>query len=164
MWSDSLGATIKKITSVFSNQVQKLSVNNGEAILESAVERPTFWISQVEMQADEQIRDRFIIVDIEGSKERIEEVKEFMNRNDRGDGISSSELDMKIEVCQNIVRILREQGVIEVVIPFADRIKTSGNLRAHRMFMDLVKSFTIFDFMNRKKTIEAGLLLSKTIL
>ena len=151
VWSDSLGATIKKITSVFSNQVQKLSVNNGEAILESAVERPTFWISQVEMQADEQIRDRFIIVDIEGSKERIEEVKEFMNRNDRGDGISSSELDMKIEVCQNIVRILREQGVIEVVIPFADRIKTSGNLRAHRMFMDLVKSFTIFDFMNRKK-------------
>ena len=103
------------------------------------------------MQADEQIRDRFIIVDIEGSKERIEKVKEFMNKSDRGDGIRSSELDMRIKVCQDIVRILREQGIIEVIIPFADRVKTSGNLRAHRMFMDLVKSFTIFDFMNREK-------------
>ncbi len=158
VWSDDLGATIKKITSIFSGQTEKLSVNNGEAIREKAVERPTFWISQVEMQADEQIRDRFIVVDIEGGKEKIEEVKEFMNRVDKGDGIGSTELDERIGVCQDIVRALREQGVIEVIIPFADRIRTSGNLRAHRMFMDLVKAFAIFDFMNRERDAKGRLI------
>jgi hypothetical protein len=150
-WSDDLGETVKTITSVYQKASKKMSVNDGVGSLEEAADRLTFWVSQVDMQADEQIRDRFIIVEVESGEERINEVKSFMNAKYMGEGLKPGHLEADIEFCKEIVRAIRESGPFDVVIPFADKIHVPGDLRAHAMFVDLVQAFTIFRFPIRQK-------------
>lgn len=160
-WNDDLGESVKKITSRFQEPAQRLTVTDGMSALETASEQLTFWVSQVDMQADEQIRDRFIICEIDSSEEHINKVKEFLGREYMGKNMKPMTLDESIKLCQEMVRVIRESGPFEVVIPFADRIHVPGDLRPYRMFMDTISAFTIFRFPVRKKDEEGRLIATE---
>ncbi len=86
------------------------------------------------MQADEQIRDRFILVEIDNSPEHNADVLSFMGRQASGKAPTEFDLKERIRICQEIVRRIRSEEPFNVVVPFAERIAFTGDPRAFRMF------------------------------
>jgi len=109
--------------------------------------RLVFWITSVDSHADEQIRDRFILVDIDESPKHLEKAMESLKDFDMGVCISE-EMEFETRVCRALIRDLRN-NLKEVVIPFADRIEFKGDLRAYRIFGDMIRCFAIFSYAKR---------------
>lgn len=146
LWNDGFGNSIKKITSYFQKETKKATVRSGEGACGVAPERLTFWVSQVDMQADEQIRDRFILVEVDNSPEHNAEVLSFMGMQASGKAPTEYDLKDRIRICQEIVRLIRKEEPFNVVVPFAGRIDIVGDPRAFRMFLDIVKAFAVFRY------------------
>lgn len=146
LWNDGFGNSIKKITSYFQKDTKKATVKSCDGACGVAPERLTFWVSQVDMQADEQIRDRFILVEVDNSPEHNAEVLSFMGRQASGRAPTEYDLKDRIRICQDIVRLIRREEPFNVVVPFAERIAFTGDPRAFRMFLDIIKAFTVFRY------------------
>ena len=149
-WGEGFGGSIKKITSDFQNETKKATVKSGEGACGAAPERLTFWCTQVDMQADEQIRDRFILVEVDNSPEHNAEVISFMRMQAAGTKPTEIDLEERISICQDIVRLILDQDPFNVVVPFAERIAFTGDPRAFRMFVDIIRAFAVFRYPIRE--------------
>ncbi len=151
VWGDALGASVKKITSRFQKVAGKISVKEGKTVSEETAERLTFWVTQVDLQADEQIRDRFLMPEVDSSPKHIEEVKDYMKLLDEGKEINLDDIHEQVLICREIVSIIRQNAPFDVVIPFSRRIQDNGGLRGYSMFKDMIKAFAVFRFMIRER-------------
>jgi hypothetical protein len=119
---------------------------------EKTPERLTFWVTSVDSQADEQLRDRFLLKELNDSPARIAEIKDYMKRSAKGD--EETQLSKEhIEMCQDLICEMRKAAGDgwEVVIPFADRIDIVGDTRPLRIFLDMVMGFAAFNYKSREK-------------
>ena len=147
VWNSELGANIKKITTKFQEGAMRTVTTEGTGTKYRSRKRLVFWITSVDSHADEQIRDRFILVDIDESPKHLEKAMESLKDFDMGVCISE-EMEFETRVCRALIRDLRN-NLKEVVIPFADRIEFKGDLRAYRIFGDMIRCFAIFSYAKR---------------
>ena len=154
VWSDGLGATIKKITSDFQKSISRETVHDMEGKTLNASNKLTFWISQVDMHADEQIRDRFIVLEIDNSEEHRRGVMDFLKSQASGlipELSSDLRISEDIELCKEIISNIRSVGPFEIIVPFAQQIIFSGDPRSFKMFLDMIRGFAMFRYPIRNK-------------
>ena len=136
-WSGELGTTVKRCTTEFQKGAARALVKELEGESKKAQKRLTFWITSVDNQADEQIRDRFLMIEVESNPEHKKAVLDFMKRRDQGIE-SDDDLNFRIDVCKCIMADIHEH-LFEVIIPFAERIMFSGEQRGYGILSDMIK-------------------------
>lgn len=157
VWGSDLGVSVKRITSDFQEGAIRLSTVDMVGIEVQTAKRIAFWASCVDSQADEQLRDRFIMYTVKSDHERAQEIIGHMEAKDKGEQLPE-EYEFETLVCQLLTLDLK-QKLFNVVIPFAKRIKFEGDPRAYGMFSDMIKSSAAFRYMKRD-TDESGRLIA----
>lgn len=146
-WKSELGVSVKRITSAFQTGAQRVVTTEGIGIRQTSNKRLTFWVTSVDSQADEQIRDRFILVESDSSEEHLAQCLDMLKAKAAGKIVGRTGwVDEAFEtaVCHYLINDIRS-FFGEVVIPFAEDIEfPSADLRAFTMFTDMVKSFAVF--------------------
>jgi len=143
VWKSDVGTSVKRITSKFQKGAQRLVTTESIARRQISKKRLTFWVTSVDSQADEQIRDRFLLVEGDASPQHLQETIKSMQARDSGSVDVPDEIDFETAVCRALIRDLKSVFV-EVIIPFAGDIDFQGDSRAYTMFGDMVKSFAVF--------------------
>jgi hypothetical protein len=149
VWISELGASIKRITTDFEKGALRVSTVEMKGVEVRTAKRIAFWASCVDSQADEQIRDRFIMYNVKPDSGRRKEILRYMMARDDGDQ-KPEESDFETKVCQALTFDLK-QKLFNVKIPFASKIKFDGDPRAHGMFSDMIKSSAVFRHLKREK-------------
>ena len=159
VWNGELGASVKKITTMFQEGDERGTKVDMQSTKQRTPKRIVFLVSSVDNQADEQVRDRFAMIEVEGGKERSQEIISFMKNEDKGDE-NITATDDEINICKKILLDLKNK-IFYVVIPFSDRIILEGDPRAYRMFSDMLKSVAIFNYRKRRDDQEGGLVATE---
>jgi hypothetical protein len=141
--------TLKQSTSNFQMAVQHLTVVNQAYAEYSIPERCSFWFSNIDGIPDEQLANRFLNADVDGSKEQDIRVYNF---------IKAKELDLNllidddVLICRCIFDILDKERYI-IIVPFINAIEWTNieNRRNFPKFLDILKSITLFKVMQRQK-------------
>jgi hypothetical protein len=121
--------------------------------------RIVFWVSCVDSQADEQVRDRFIMYDVRSGDARRQEIIDHLEAQDAGE-LLPQEYKFETMVCRALTYDLKQQ-LFYVIIPFASRIKFQGNPRAYGMFSDMIKASAAFHYMKREKDANGRLIATE---
>jgi hypothetical protein len=157
VWNSDLGATIKRITTDFQEGALRVSTIEMKGVELRTAKRIAFWASCVDSQADEQIRDRFIMYNVKSNSERSKEIIGHMQKLDEGEQKPEDD-EFETLVCQALTYDLK-QKLFNVKIPFAKRIKLDGDPRAYGMFSDMIRSSAAFRYQKRERD-EAGRLIA----
>lgn len=150
VWTTDVGVTVKRITSRFQKEHSRSTVLNGESKTLKAPARLTFWCSQVAMQADEQLRDRFILVETNESSDHRGTVIEDMKKRLACKAPTIADMSESVRICQEIVRAIMNSRPFDVVIPYAERIDIVADPRALNMFGDIIRAFAVFRYPIRE--------------
>lgn len=143
-WNDDLGVSVKQITARFQERVKRATVKEQEGCEFEAQKRLTFWVTSVDNQGDEQIRDRFIMIEVSSTPEHKKKVQEHMKLQDMGVD-DPDVMAFDISVCQCIVADMHKQE-FDVIIPFADRIVYDGDNRGYGMLGDMIKGLAVLRY------------------
>ena len=138
-----LGTSVKRITNAFQDGAPRTVTTDGVGIRQVSKKRLTFWVTSVDSQADEQIRDRFILVESDSSAAHLAKCLEMLKAKDAGETTLVEEDKFETAVCHYIIRDIKS-FFGEVIVPFAKDIDFKGDLRAYTMFGDMVKRFAVF--------------------
>ena len=157
VWGSDLGATIKRITTDFQEGGLRVSTVEMKGVEVRTAKRIAFWASCVDSQADEQIRDRFIMHNVKSDMERSKVIISHMQALDEGDQ-KPEEDEFETLVCQFLTYDLK-QKLFNVKIPFAKRIRLEGDPRAYGMFADMIRSSAVFRYLKREED-ESGRLIA----
>lgn len=159
-WNSELGVTIKRVTTDYQDGAERTVTTDGAGVRQRSPKRLTFWVTSVDAQCDEQLRDRFILKDIDESPDHVKEVIETLKIQDAGETTNPTDRLLETKVCHILTRDLRKL-LIDVIIPYATRIEFTGDLRAYRMFTDMIRCFAIF--VHAKREIDPQGRLTATI-
>jgi hypothetical protein len=162
IWNDSLGGIIKRITTRFQKGAGHLTVIDGESVLVRTQPRLAIWTNSADLQADEQLRDRFLDEPITEGKEYVKEIIEFQKLRDTLPE-SSEDVEKETAICQAILRDLAGK-TFTVKIPFATRINiaASEGTRGYNIFSDLVKGLAAMRYAQRETNKQGQLLATET--
>ncbi len=141
-------ATIKQSTSDFQAVTEHRTVVNGEFKHYFIPERCGYWFSSVDGIGDDQLANRFLNADVDGSATQDERV--FDHINDK-EGRGYSTVDDDVLICRCIFDILgKEQYIIK--IPFTKAIdwKNKQNRRNYQKFLDIIRAVTFFNVCQRR--------------
>ncbi len=141
-------ATLKQSTSNFQKACKHRTVVNQEYAEQVIPERCSFWFSTVDAIPDEQLANRFLNADVDGSREQ--DLKVYNH-------IKDSELDLNLPVdddvliCRCIFDIL-DQELYNIKIPYINAIEWTNieNRRNFPKFLDILRSVTFFNIMQRQ--------------
>jgi hypothetical protein len=157
VWNSDLGVSVKRITSDFQEGASRSTTIEMKGVEVHTSKRIAFWASCVDSQADEQLRDRFIMYNVKSDSERRKAIIGHMQAKDEGEQLPD-EYEFESMVCQALIYDLKTR-LFNVVIPFASRIKFEGDPRAYGLFSDMIKSSVAFRYMKREED-DAGRLIS----
>ena len=119
--------------------------------------RLAIWTSSVDMQGDEQLRDRFLFILIDETQTSA--IIEFMKEKDK---VPQNGDDKEFEnaVCRGLFSDLASK-TFHVEIPFADEFEflTTEGTRGYGIFSDMIKGFAALRYAKRE-TNEQGHLLA----
>jgi hypothetical protein len=160
VWNSELGASIKRITSKFQEGATRTVTTEGIGVKYVSRKRLTFWVTSVDSNADEQIRDRFLLMDIDETPEHIQRTIKSMQAQDAGHSSKPIDSGFEDRVCWALIRELKSH-FLDVVIPFAEQIDFKGDNRAYAMFSDMVKSFAIFAHCKRALDADGSLIATE---
>ena len=119
VWSDSLGGIIKRVITRFQKGAGHLTVIDGESVLVRTQPRLVIWTNSGDLQADEQLRDRFLDEPITEGDNYVKDIIEFQKIRDTLPD-SSEDVDRETAICQAILRDLAGR-TFTVKIPFATK-------------------------------------------
>jgi hypothetical protein len=158
VWNDSLAGIIKRVITRFQKGAGHLTVIDGLPILVRTQPRLAIWTNSADLQADEQVRDRFHDEPITEGENYVSEIIEFQKQRDILQD-SSEDVDRETAICQAILRDLAGK-TFTVKIPFAKRIniQASEGTRGYNIFSDLVKGLTAMRYAQRKTNDQGQLL------
>lgn len=153
--NEDLDTVIKQTTSEFHEPYQhRTLIKQIAATLEIGSEQ-TWLITSVDASQDIQVLNRQIPINTDDSGATTKLV------NDRtikryGIGEEQRPTDETVLICRAMFQILRDEGMINVRIPFWERIKwlDTSNRRNPSLFMDLVIAFTAMRRYQREKDSE----------
>ena len=148
-WRDVLGISVKKTISKFQTGAKSTVVKDmkGEAI--QTRKRLVFWVTSVDNQADDQIRDRIFTEYLPSGTLEAKRIIGQMKRLDRKDVTLFN--PAHTTTCKYIFADISEQ-LLDVVIPFDDdEIVFTGDPRAYGVFSDIVKSRAVYNYRIRER-------------
>jgi hypothetical protein len=159
VWSDALGGIIKRVITRFQKGAGHLTVIDVEPVLVRTQPRLAIWTNSADLQADEQLRDRFLDEPIDEGDKHVTDIIEFQKIRDTLP-VPTAEVERETAICQDIIRDLASK-TFTVKIPFAERIKIaqSEGTRGYNIFSDLVKGVAAMRYKQRK-TNEQGQLIA----
>jgi hypothetical protein len=162
VWNDSLGGIIKRVITRFQKGAGHLTVIDGESVLARTQPRLAIWTNSADLQADEQLRDRFLDEPITEGKNYVKDIIEFQKLRDTLPD-SFEDVGRETSICQAILRDLAGK-TFTVKIPFANRIKieASEGTRGYNIFSDLVKGLAAMRYAKREVN-EQGQLLATEV-
>ncbi len=157
VWSSELGVTVKRITNDFQEGASRTTTIDMRGAEVRTAKRIVFWASCADNQADEQLRDRFLMYNVKSDSERRKVIIAHMQSQDSGEKLPE-EYHFETKVCQYLTNDLK-QKLFDVNIPFAKRIKFEGDPRAYGMFSDMIRSSAVFRYRKRELD-ESGRLIA----
>ena len=148
-FTDDTIATLKQSTSNFQKAVKHRTVVNQVYVEYSIPERCSFWFSTIDGIPDEQLANRFLNADVDGSKEQ--DLRVYNH-------IKAKELDLNllidddVLICRCIFDILDTERYT-IIVPYINAIEWTNieNRRNFPKFLDILKSITLFKVMQRQK-------------
>jgi hypothetical protein len=143
VWKEDLGNSVKKITTAFQEGAERVVTTDGIGKRQVSNRRLTFWVTSVDNQADEQIRDRFFLVECDSSRSGVQRIEKAIKSRMAGKMSLKTDDDFETAVCHALIRDLKS-WFGEVIIPFAEDIDFEGDIRALMMFLDMICSFAVF--------------------
>jgi len=150
--NEDLDTTIKQTTSEFhSPYTHRTVIKQVAAKLEIGSEQ-TWGITSVNNDQDIQVINRGIPINVDDSVELTQKVnKRTVQRY--GLGEEANPVDETVLVCRAMFQILRDEGYINVRVPFWERIEwlDTSNRRNPSIFMDLVIAHTAMFRHQREK-------------
>jgi len=159
IWNSELGVSVKRITSDFQEGASKTTTIDMKGVEVHTAKRIAFWASCADNEADEQLRDRFLMYCVRADPERRKAIIGHMQTLDEGEQLPG-EYDFETLVCQALIYDLK-QKLYHVAIPFAKRIKFEGDPRAYGIFSDMVKSSALIHYLKREKDSAGRLIATK---
>jgi len=148
-WNSDLGISIKRITTDFQEGATRVTTIDMAGKEVRTAKRIAFWASCVDSQADEQIRDRFIMYNVKSDSERCNEIIRHMQTMDGSEFLPDND-EFETKVCQTLTFDLKKK-VFRVKVPFAGRIMFNGGPRAYEMFSAMIKASTAFNYRKRER-------------
>lgn len=149
VWKSELGTSVKRITSDFQEGASKTTTDKMKGKEVQTAKRIVFWASCADNEADEQLRDRFLMYSVKSEEKRKEEIIEHMKAIDAGEQ-HPEEYEFETLVCQCLTYDLK-QKLFHVTIPFAKSIVFAGDPRAYGIFADMIRSSAAFHYLKREK-------------
>jgi len=150
--NEDLDTVIKQTTSEFHEPfIHRTVIKQQPATLEIGSEQ-TWAITSIENDQDIQVLNRSIPINVDDSEDLTRCVNNHTIER-YGKGESSKLLDDAVLICRAMFQILRDEGYIDVRVPFYDRIEwiDTSNRRNPSIFMDLVIAHTAMFRYQREK-------------
>lgn len=152
--NEDLDTVIKQTSSEFHAPYQHRTVSNHMAMLMEIGAEQTWAITSVDSSQEIQVLNRQLPININDSKDLTQKVnKKTIERYSNGK--VQFPLSEKVLVSRCIIQTLRDEGYIDIRIPFGDRINwlDDSNRRNPGLFMDLLVAFTaIYRYQREKDT------------
>ncbi len=161
--NEDLDTVIKQTTSEFHDPYSHRTVVKQQAMTLEIGAEQTWAITSVNNDQDIQVLNRGIPINVDDS---VELTRKVNNRTVEryGIGEASKPVDEQVLVSRCIFQILRDEGYIDVRIPFYDRIEwiDTSNRRNPSIFMDLVIAHTAMFRYQRERDSEGYYLATET--
>ncbi|HJJ32182.1 MAG TPA: hypothetical protein O0X25_01720 [Methanocorpusculum sp.] len=123
--------------------------------------RCPYWNTKAEGAGDEQIQDRLLKFWADESEEHKRRRDKMQAKYLMDPGLKDS-FDEYLSVCREIWYLIKQIGIKNVVIPYADRITGGdGDARTQNMFTALIQASTILHASIRKKSPEGFLIATE---
>lgn len=142
-------STIKQMTSNFQNPTPHYTLKNQEYLPLKIPPRVTIWLSSVETIQDDQVANRFLQSDIDGSAKQDQAVLDHIKEMELSDNI---QVDEDIQTCQCIFDLL-DTARYHIRVPFVKAIewRNPENRRNFPKFLDIIRSVTLFNIFQREE-------------
>jgi hypothetical protein len=150
--NEDLDTTIKQTSSEFHQPYTHRTVANNKGLKLQIGSEQTWAITSVDSSQDIQVLNRQIPINVNDSEELTKDVnRQTIERY--GEGEPQFPVDDNVLVSREIFRKLREEGYINVRVPFYDRIEwfDTSNRRNPSIFMDLLIGITAMNRFQREK-------------
>lgn len=150
--NEDLDTVIKQTSSTFHEEYQHRTVVNQEPVVLTIGSEQTWAITSVDSSQDVQVLNRQIPINVDDSECLTKAVNQKTIER-YGKGEQQFPEDEAVEVCREIWRILREDGYIDVRVPFWNRIEwiDTSNRRNPSIFMDLLVAHTAMKRFQRER-------------
>jgi len=150
--NEELDTTIKQTSSEFHETYTHRTVANHKGLTLEIGSEQTWAITSVDSSQDIQVLNRQIPINVDDS----EELTKIINHRTierYGEGEHQFPVDDTVLKCREIFRILREEGYINIRIPFYNRIEwfDTSNRRNPSIFMDILIGITAMNRYQREK-------------
>jgi hypothetical protein len=147
--NETLDTIIKQTSSVFHQKYDHRTVKKQEPITLQIGSEQTWAITSVDGSQDIQVLNRQIPINVDDSEDLTRKVNARTIKR-YGKGEEQFPEDEAVQICREMWRILRADGIINVRIPYFDRIDwlDISNRRNPSIFMDLLIAHTA---MNRRQ-------------
>jgi hypothetical protein len=141
--NEAFDTIIKQTSSVFHRPYKHKTVKNQAPIVLEIGSEQTWAITSVDTSQDIQVLNRQLPINVDGSAETTALVNAATIER-YGKGEVQFTVDDQVLVCRSIWQTLRDEGYINVRVPFHDRIRwhDNSNRRNPSIFMDLVIAHT----------------------
>jgi hypothetical protein len=151
--------TMKRSTTYFQKGAEHSSLDKNNELREGKIPpRCVWWLSSVDADGSAQLINRQIDLDVDESREADEAVARHQRELAR-DGKPEFPENEDVWIAREIIREIKK-NTFKVAIPFANSIEWNdeSNRRNQPIFLDMVKAFAIFNFMQRERTADGQLL------
>jgi DNA primase len=147
-FTDDTIATLKQSTSNFQTPCKHRTVVNQEYVEYEIPERCSFWFSTVDGIPDEQLANRFLNADVDGSREQDRKVYEHIKDSELA---PIQQIDDDILICRCIFDILGNE-LYKIKIPYIKAIEWTNieNRRNFPKFLDILRAVTFFNVKQRQ--------------
>ena len=147
-FTDDTIATLKQSTSNFQTSCKHRTVVNQEYGEYEIPERCSFWFSTVDGIPDEQLANRFLNADVDGSREQDRKVYEHIKDSELA---PIQQIDDDILICRCIFDILGNE-LYKIKIPYIKAIEWTNieNRRNFPKFLDILRAVTFFNVKQRQ--------------
>lgn len=153
--NEDLDTVIKQTTSEFHEPYQHRTTIKQTAAILSIGSEQTWLITSVDSSQDIQVLNRQLPINTDDSVEMTKKVN-CRTIERYGKGEEQRPVDEQVLICRCMFQILRNEGMIDVRVPFWERIKwlDTKNRRNPSIFMDLVIAHTAMFRHQRKRDAE----------
>jgi len=140
----------------------KTTLPGGERTTVFIPQELVFIFTSVEDAMDQAFLNRYITINIDKNNELDKKYEKFLNSQYSSlENIKKKiEITFEIEVCKEIIRIIKQNRYI-VIVPFSERINfiSKGNRRAENQFYSVMCGHAVLNYMKRECFKDNGIII-----
>ena len=157
--SDDLEGTLKRTMSNFTKKTMHKTVDKGSAVTKEIPPRIVWWLTSVGDSFSEELNNRLVGLGVDDDPVTDRLVFEHQKKQ-AVSGQADLIEDEDVQVCREMIRIIRDEELFNVIILFADNIEMNHieNRRNFPRFLDLIKTSTVLHFKQRETDKDDNLL------